>query len=122
MNREEILALSNEEINRLIAEKWMGWKVEGNVIWFPDGDFSYLVPDLGGYYCPYHNLTDAMEALEKFKNKVVVTIKLIGDRYDITLIGYKEAAVLREKSLPKAICQCILLYLNEKEHEERMGK
>ena len=28
MNREEILNLSDEEINQLIATKWMGWKVE----------------------------------------------------------------------------------------------
>jgi len=116
MNREEILNLSDEEINRLIATKWMGWKPTDNpnIVIMDDRDWICLVPSLGGSWMPSTNLSDAMEALERFKNKVVVTIKLIGDRYDITLIGYKEAAVLREKSLPKAICQCILLYLNEK--------
>jgi len=119
MNREEILNLPDEEINRLIATEWMGWKVGwGMKGWWKDNKFYKWYYE----WNPSTSISDAMEALEKFKNKVVVTIKLIGDRYDITLIGYKEAAVLREKSLPKAICQCILLYLNEKEHEERMGK
>ena len=114
MNREEICNLSDKEIDRLIAEKRMGWlsfDVKGVKTWFIEETRDYR---LKSEWSPSTNISDAMEALEKFKNKVVVTIKLIGDRYDITLIGYKEAAVLREKSLPKAICQCICLYLNEK--------
>ena len=110
MNREEILALSDDEINRLIATKWMGWTLEGNAY------FSDEVVLYANNWSPSTSISDAMEALEKFRvKKIFSEIKLGVDGYVIVIhkdlyniiVGYDEI------SLPKAICQCILLYLNE---------
>ena len=120
MNREEICNLSDKEIDRLIAEKWMRWKYANN----------YYVPDCWitnkssspTSFMPSTNISDAMEALEKFpksKYAIVLTRNInnewlvyvetqnINDEFQIKVMG-------DDKSLPKAICQCICLYLNEK--------
>ena len=124
MNREEILNLPDEEINRLIATKWMGWKPTDNpnIVIMDDRDWICLVPSLGGSWMPSTNLSDAMEALEKHSRFSInrhaedwyIEIYLsVEDAQPPHPSKYIQARSV-SKSLPKAICQCILLYLNEK--------
>ena len=119
MNREEILNLSDEEINRLIATKWMGWKPTDNpnIVIMDDRDWICLVPSLGGSWMPSTNLSDAMEALEKVRVDKKVSrciIEITKEDYFVTIISPdyfpNDRVIGKDKTLPKAICQCILLY------------
>ena len=119
MNREEILNLPDKEIDRLIAEKWMRWKYANN----------YYVPDCWitnkssspTSFMPSTNISDAMEALDKVKVDKKVSrciIEITKEDYFVTVISPdyfpNDRVIVKDKSLPKAICLCICLYLNEK--------
>ena len=121
MNREEICNLSDKEIDRLIAEKRMGWlsfDVKGVKTWFIEETRDYR---LKSEWSPSTNLSDAMEALEKVKVDKKVSrciIEITKEDYFVTIISPdyfpNDRVIGKDKTLPKAICQCILLYLNEK--------
>jgi hypothetical protein len=63
--KQDIDQMDTRDLDALLAEKIMGCKVDGNVITFPDGDFSYLVPDLGGHWTPSLDIRVAFEISEK---------------------------------------------------------
>lgn len=66
MNKEEILSLpAGPRMDYLLAEYIMGYQVKGEVVIFPDGDHSYLVPDLGGHWSPSHDISLAMQVSDK---------------------------------------------------------
>jgi len=121
MNREEICNLSDKEIDRLIAEKRMGWlsfDVKGVKTWFIEETRDYR---LKSEWSPSTNLSDAMEALEKVKVDKKVSrciIEITKEDYFVTVISPdyfpNDRVIVKDKSLPKAICLCICLYLNEK--------
>ena len=70
MTKDEILNIpAGREMDTLVAEKVMGFRVEGNIVWFPDGDFSYLVPDLGGHWSPSTDIAAAWEVVERIREK-----------------------------------------------------
>src|SRR5262245_65292910 len=76
MTREEILNMpADRDLDALIAENVFGYKLEGenkNVVIFPDGDFSYLVPDLGGHWSPSFDIREAIKVSEKLRDFVGV--------------------------------------------------
>lgn len=102
----DILSLpAGRDTDALVAET-MGYRVEGNVVWFADGDFSYLTPDMGGYWSPSTDRDAAMEALERFLSW---QIEKFGDEYGVT-IDYERDTFVLDKSLPLAISRAILLF------------
>ena len=121
MNREEILNLPDEVINTRIATEWMGWlsfDVKGVKTWFIEETRDYR---LKSEWSPSTNLSDAMEALEKVKVDKKVSrciIEITKEDYFVTVISPdyfpNDRVIVKDKSLPKAICLCILLYLKER--------
>jgi len=78
-------------LDALVAEKVMGWEVQGNVILMPDGDFSYLVPDLGGHWTPSQDISDAMEVMARmFARGIVQFSNGDGDSCDVSISPYSE--------------------------------
>lgn len=75
--KKEIEQMDIRDLDALLAEKVMGCKVDGNVIFFPDGDFSYLVPDLGGHWSPSQDIRVAFEISEKIGALIADEDKLV---------------------------------------------
>lgn len=69
MNRKQITKLkAGAKIDKLVAVHVMGYKVDNNVVVFPNGDYSYLVPDLGGHWSPSCDMKIAWEVVEHLAN------------------------------------------------------
>jgi hypothetical protein len=95
-----------EEINRLIAEKIMGWKY----------DYSELGKGATIKFNPYENIADAWLVVEKMAEKLIdfnIYIDAISKLYICDFLTEKVYRV-EDSSAPKAICLAALKTLEGK--------
>jgi hypothetical protein len=70
VQREEIQEMpAGRDIDALLAERVFGYRVDLNLVIFPDGDYSYLEPDLGGHWTPSRDILVAWEVVKVVHKK-----------------------------------------------------
>lgn len=91
--KNEIEQMGIRDLDALLAEKIMGCKVDGDTIYFPDGDFSYLTPDLGGHWSPCQDIRAAFEISEKIGALISDDDKLVTE-YDANYLTLTQLGAL----------------------------
>lgn len=103
-----VLQMDNLEIDKLVAEKVMGWEVA----YFPDINIYEAYDEeknsiiISGEFSPSSDIQDAWQAIQKFKQ---YEINQLGSEVLVRVwIGFRHFDVRGNYSVPMAICLAAL--------------
>jgi len=119
--REKILAMEpGRELDALVADKVMGFRVDGDICENQDftqwnGDFLHIVSKEGNLPLPHYStdISAAWEVVEKMKHEECSWVCTIWVNKDKTRVWFGEFEpgkdVLADIEVPEAICKASLL-------------